>query len=121
MSRENQPLGRDRADCCVALMAREQRNRRNQLAQQRQDGADLERDVLVFDDPEHLAQSPPRNPIAEQEQRICGGAIEPPDPRVQRMADARQPGYPLAHGRRKLTISTSSGEKDSTSTGSPDS
>ena len=122
LRRENQPLGPDRADRGVALMAREQRHGRNELPQQRQHGADVDRQLVALDDDASTSArrqpgarsensssvSSPGDRGAACERKACGGPA-----RAARRARRRRAA--------KSATSTNSGANDRISTGSPDS
>ena len=95
-------LGSDRPDRQLALMAREQRHRWNQLPQQAQDGADVERELLMLHDIQHMRKAPAGNPIGHQQQPILRRTIEAAHARKQRMAHAREPGHAPAQRFTKL-------------------
>jgi hypothetical protein len=100
--RQHESLGANRANRRIPLMAREQRNGWNELAHQRQNRVDIERQLLAFDDAKDIGQPPAGDVARHQEQGVFAGAIEPPRPGVQRVAHAGQPGDPFTDRRGKL-------------------
>ena len=96
----------------VALMAREQRDRGNELPHQREHRADVERQLARAR--RYASTSASRQPgdaIGEQQQRVVGGRSRRRTRAYERVADAGEAGDAFADGAGKSGASTKSRRK----------
>ena len=98
LARENQALRSDGSDRRVALVTRKQRDGGNQLTQEHEHRAHVERQLLAFHHAQDVGNAPALDAIREQHQRSRRWPFDPPDTRVHRVTHTRQFRDPLADG-----------------------